>query len=346
VAARLRPTEEFIALFNNLKTATGGSPERVLRFYKDSTSIRDALHALHDFLARSDLERRVLHGRKVLIPRAAGFEDAWNEYYAKWRFKVIRPEFDWDAIDWDALIANYEPDHPTPPEHPTPRNERVWEGEQVEAELAAMASEPERPDPETDASFDPIRHDGGAAIELGVDRWEFGADGPSGDEAETNSCSIALGAYDYLVETIGLDLHEVFRRWRKVPVVFMPAHVANRYGASEKGSLLQLLDDAVRAYVFGAPAAAIAMCRSALEMVLKRHYGHGQWENAKLGNLVFLASKQYDFIKKGSLMPLVKQANRILHNYGQMERLSEQEDRTILRFLETVKFLIQRAPAP
>jgi hypothetical protein len=86
--------------------------------------------------------------------------------------------------------------------------------------------------------------------------------------------------------------------------------------------------------------------RWALEMVLKRHYGHGQWENAKLGQLVFLASKQYDFITKNSLNPLVKQANHILHNYGQIERLSEQEDRTILFFLETVKYLIQRAPVP
>ena len=67
----------------------------------------------------------------------------------------------------------------------------------------------------------------------------------------------------------------------------MSALVANRYGASEKGSLLHLLDDAVRAYVSGAPAAAIALCRAALEMVLKRHYGHGQWEKAKLGQLVF-----------------------------------------------------------
>jgi hypothetical protein len=115
---------------------------------------------------------------------------------------------------------------------------------------------------------------------------------------------------------------------------------------SEKGSLLHLLDDGVRAYVFGAPAASVAMCRAALEMVLKRHYGHGQWENAKLGNLVFLASKQYDFIEKASLKLLVKKANRILHNYGQIERLGEEEERTILLFLKTLKFLIEQAPKP
>jgi hypothetical protein len=236
--AGLSPTEEFIALFNNLKAAAGNTPERVPRFYKDSEAIRDALHALHDFLARTDLERRVFHGRKVVIPRAAGFENAWNEYYAKWHFKVIWPKASLvldldtllDALEADADEADAEPDHSTA------QYERAWKGERVEAEPVQMGNEPKRPDPETEASFDPLRHDGGAAIELGITELQSRVD-DGWDQAQRNSCSIALDSYDYLVETIGLDLHEVFRRWRKVPVVFMPAHVANRYGASEKGSL-------------------------------------------------------------------------------------------------------------
>jgi hypothetical protein len=71
VAAGLSPTEEFITLFNSLKAAAGNSPERVLLFYEYSKTIRDALRTLHDFLARSDLERRVFHGRKVIIFRQA-----------------------------------------------------------------------------------------------------------------------------------------------------------------------------------------------------------------------------------------------------------------------------------
>ena len=72
----------------------------------------------------------------------------------------------------------------------------------------------------------------------------------------------------------------------------MSALVANRYGASEKGSLLHLLDDAVRAYVSGAPAAAIALCRAALEMVLKRHYGWARpMGKGKARSARFLVSK-------------------------------------------------------
>jgi len=76
VAAGLSLTEEFVALFNNLREAAGNTPERVRIFYKDSKAIRDALHSLHEFLARTDLERRVFHGPKIVISRAAEFEVA------------------------------------------------------------------------------------------------------------------------------------------------------------------------------------------------------------------------------------------------------------------------------
>ncbi len=124
----------------------------------------------------------------------------------------------------------------------------------------------------------------------------------------------------------------------------MPAHVVNRYGASEKGSLLHLLDDTIRAYVFGAPAAAIAMCRAALEVVLKQHYLPDQQNNSDLSDLIILADKRYEFVQAGKIDPIRKKANGILHKYHDVERLSEEDERTILSYLKTLRFLIQRAP--
>ena len=72
--------------------------------------------------------------------------------------------------------------------------------------------------------------------------------------------------------------------------------------------------------MFGAPAAAIAMCRAAFETVLKRHYGHGDWERAGLEKVVSLASKRYDFIQEALIKPLVQQSNRILHDYEKADR--------------------------
>jgi len=335
MAAGLTLSEQFIALFNSLKEAAGNSPERVPVFYKDSKAIREALGALHNFLERTDLERRAFHSQKVVIPRAAGFEAAWKEYDAKWRFRVIWPELSSVSVfSWEELEKILDEPAPSRPSYD-------WKGQTVEREPTTTNGEFETLDPETEDTFDPLRHDGGAAIQLGIEQLE--ASNPPGFFAR-NSCRLAIGAYDYLTETIGLNVRDVFQRWRRVPVVFMPTHVSNSYGSNEKGSLLQLLDDAVRAYVFGAPAAAIAMCRAALETVLRQHYGRGKWEDEKLGQLVVLASRQYDFVQEKRITPLVQKANRILHNYAKADRLSEQDDRTILNFLKTVKFLIQRAP--
>jgi hypothetical protein len=124
----------------------------------------------------------------------------------------------------------------------------------------------------------------------------------------------------------------------------MPAHVSNKHGQTEKGSLYDLMDDAVRAYVCGAPAASIAMCRAALEMVFKDHYGKNQWDDLKLGKMIVLASQRFEFVDEGRLRRLTSNANSILHNYSNNKRMSEHDEKTILEFMKTVKFLIQRAP--
>jgi hypothetical protein len=114
---------------------------------------------------------------------------------------------------------------------------------------------------------------------------------------------------------------------------------------SDKGSLPHLLNDAVRAYVFGAPAAAFAMCRAAFEMILKRHYGEGEWEDPKqkLARVLALAEKR-GLIKRGDIKPLIDRADGILHRYAQEAVLSAEDERTILIFLATLKSLIEQAP--
>jgi hypothetical protein len=149
VAARLVPSEQFIVLFNNLKNAAGNSRERVRVFYKDSKAIRDALHGLHEFFARTDLERRVVQGRKGFIPRAAGFETAWKEYEAKWRFRVVWPEPEVMSDEEFLEFLEYVPVNPSiaTDERPIATDERPWRGEQIELEPPTTEDEPEGPEP-------------------------------------------------------------------------------------------------------------------------------------------------------------------------------------------------------
>ena len=79
-------------------------------------------------------------------------------------------------------------------------------------------------------------------------------------------------------------------------------------------------------------------------MVLKEHYGKGRWADCKLGEIIVLASQRFDFVDETRLRRLTSNANGIFHNYSKYARMSEQDEKTILEFLKTVKFLIQRAP--
>lgn len=310
MAARLSLFEEFVVLFNNLKSAVKDSPKRLVTFYSESKESSKAVKEFQNFLLETDFERRVFHGpEKLFVQTPPVFEIAWNDYQTRWAGALSHIELRPMLLDL-GLHPSFDPD------------------------ASPEDIEPGPPDPQYDNAFDPRSHDLAAAIELGVKRWDIEAE-IGDDEWVVNSCLVASDAYDYLVNTIRLDIGSAFARWRKVPVVFMPAHVSNRYGRSDSGSLPHLLDDAVRAYVFGAPAAAIAMCRAAYHMVKRNHYDHEQLQNA-----IILVSERFEY----PISKLVKKADEIMHNYDNRKRLSADDDRIIVNFLATVKFFIEHAP--
>ena len=102
----------------------------------------------------------------------------------------------------------------------------------------------------------------------------------------------------------------------------MPTHVAQQQQMSHFGPLTQLFDDAVRAYVCGAKAAAFAMCRALLETVLNQSYLSGEFtekdqlgreRNIPLSWLLARAGQRYRFVPIPELSGLVRIANKILH---------------------------------
>ena len=126
-------------------------------------------------------------------------------------------------------------------------------------------------------------------------------------------------------------------RWKRVDPVFVPDHVANAYGVSEPGSLYELLDQAVRAYVYGASAAAIAMCRALTKLILRRHYG---CEGEDLERIIIFAETQpnYRWMKRHKLQDKRRLANQVLHEYRHVA------DESVVAWLSTLKELIDRAP--
>jgi hypothetical protein len=366
--------EEFLVHFETLKSAAKGDPHRISNFREDSQAIRDAVGAMETFLLRTDFERRVFHGAKkhfAQVPSA--FEAAWNEYCQSWTAIVSstsQTEFDrtFPEIYSTKAYIQYEAAKKELKESRDAFERKLTgdaragkiEGVRVgpderlifsyrfgKLSVAVVKDCPQQeefdPDP-TFSEFDPRYHDGGHLIQEAMRYLQTLIE----EKKElADDIRVSVGAHEYITETIGLNISSIFRRWSGVPITFMPAHVSNKYSLTEKGSLYDLINDAVRAYVCGAPAAAIAMCRAALEMVLKNHYGKGRWEGPDLGlgKIIVLASQRYNFVDEGKLLRLARSANNILHNYSRQERMSPEDERTILEFLKTVKFLIQRAPA-
>jgi hypothetical protein len=105
-----------------------------------------------------------------------------------------------------------------------------------------------------------------------------------------------------------------------------------------------LLDNAVRAYVCGAPAAAIAMCRAVLEMVLKTRYlapNHASQEYG-LKKIISLAESRSAFLRKLRLSELKEAGDEILHRYHRRDPLSASDEKQIIDYMRTLKTLIQK----
>jgi len=194
-----------------------------------------------------------------------------------------------------------------------------------------------------------VLHDGGDALALGIDHLRGEVHRAN---VVANKCKIALEAFDYLTDPIGIDINDIFGRWREVPRVFVPLSVSNKHGA-ERGSLNDLLDDAVRAYVCGAPTAAVAVCRAVLEMVVKDHYASdpkdrtwthksGRQREMGLGALIVLAEKRFEFLRPLKLAALKDAGDEILHRYRRREPLSESDEKAIIEYMRTLKTLIQQ----
>ena len=322
-------------LFSAVKNAASNEPSRVTTFYKQHKPLKTAVNELYAFMSFGDFERRVFHAPKKYHPQTPkGFERAFRDYKDNWELLISDCLFPilLDLLELD--IGEEESDNNQPIATP---------------EVYA-------PDPEHEDRFDPLIHDGAKALEMAFWVTDSYADETNSKESADTihyASKIGLEAYDYLTDTIGLEVEGVFRRWRHVPTIFMPAHVSNAHGTTERGSLYDLIDDAVRAYVFGAPAAAVATCRAALETILKRHYDldyqfkdrEGRIRDKGLGELIILADEKYEFVQGKRLERLTLNANKVLHNYSGRNRMSERDEQSILDFLKTIKFMIERAPA-
>jgi hypothetical protein len=177
-----------------------------------------------------------------------------------------------------------------------------------------------------------------------VIQWLWNSYNGFADAGISEQLEEGMHSWEWFTDVVGIDLDGIEERWSTLSRVLLPTQISGHLGKGDD-NLVELLDDATKAYVLGLPAASVVMCRAICERVLKDFYLSGDDNNGTLKDIIILAEKQYFNVKKMNLMKHVRLANKVMHDY-QCGQLDDNEGESVRRFLETVKGLIEQIPEP
>jgi hypothetical protein len=326
----LRVSDEFLRCYRILIERTGDDPTAVKSLRKQDLglsylitrleNIRDAFDNLIDysqnihprfngkeFLAKTRELRRVVAN----VPRQ--FHDALEDFRLRWS----------DPHEMgSALVVDLDDLLPLPSEAEVRAARSQFAPDWLQELIDGLPDMPfEEGSDETDSTrhFDPSRDSAADAIERAESAYE------------DTAWNCGLSDYDYppgeaftwMHETVGVDLHEIERRWKEFPVIIVPQHISDGYGLEEPRGLYASLTQIRLAYMIGADLAAIALCRSVTERMIRFHYAFDV-PNAKdsrktkltgEGSLIEIVELREDrpFLRCFNLTAKVKEAHRILH---------------------------------
>lgn len=142
-----------------------------------------------------------------------------------------------------------------------------------------------------------------------------------------------IGALNYFEKVIGVDFHDINRRWGKAPNLFMSEKIKKK-----TDKLIEIYNEAVKSYVFGLNVSATAMCRALLEHILIYYYGLPRDDLVKV---VSLAENRFKKLKSLNLHKLRKDGNNVMHEYEAKSRI---EDATVVNYLLTIQALVNAIP--
>lgn len=311
-----RITEDFVRHYKLLIERTGNSPHGVRHALERQPDVAISIREL-DRIWHVIENHRKRSKRRWLVQTDPRFPRTLDDYGVRWGGAVV------DLWDWEAEKAGQVPIS-------------VW----LERELADLASKPSRPtvEDDTDWDFDPDEHSAASHIE-GISDYV----GDKTDDAPF--FSRAKGAFDWLKQTMGIDLAAMENRWHEFPVIAVPQHVSDAHGLNDPQSLYSYLENIRLAYVVGAFLAAISMCRSATEILLRDHYNPKD-HITPLTPLIRETQnrRQFGFMKQLNLVAKVNEANAILHIERDQIRNVERSRSLVRDWVKAIQELIAKVP--
>jgi hypothetical protein len=171
--------------------------------------------------------------------------------------------------------------------------------------------------------FDPERHSAAELISALADHCHD----RGGELPLWQRCA---GAFDWLKDTVGVDLGEIERRWKEMAPIPVPQEVSEGYELDHPESLFGYLGQVRLAYMMGADLAALAMCRAVTENLFRNHYNNND-KSPDLPSLIRITQEKprcgfmrhlhivdsVNIADRVDIADGVKEANRILHSKGE-----------------------------
>lgn len=301
--------ERFLVAFNALKTAVDDDPLKLDEEWRDSERVKALCDELAQLVRRFEFveQRSPLAFTHNVSPASAL---ARRDYDDRWRTAVTNVA----ERDLVALIAELLGDFGDVDD--TQELSSTPSCDSLAAEIAEWKELAREEESEIEQIMDYV--------------FQLREMDDCGDREWIGASLTAWGR----LESCGLDIAGTLWRRRALPHVLVPTHVARHYGQSH-ASLYSRLHQAGKAFVFGAPLAALALQRAVIEEVLTKHWGSekGWVQDANLPNL------QWD----ARANRLKRLANDALH--GDPQRLSADElDRSIIENFLLLRLLIEHAP--
>ena len=142
-----------------------------------------------------------------------------------------------------------------------------------------------------------------------------------------------IGAFNYFERVIGINFHDINRRWGNSPSLFISEKIKKK-----TNKLIEMYNEAVKSYIFGLNVASTAMCRALLEHILINYYGMPKDDLVKI---VSLAEKKFRKLESLNLHKLRMDGNEVLHEYESKSRI---EEVAVVSYLLSIRALVDFIP--
>lgn len=308
--------ELFLYRFKKLKSEINNAPKNLSWLAAERTDIQDLCNEIEQNYKAIAKHIETKDSKHTFVP--APFEDQFNEYKRNYRERVViaaKPAKEREANNIIESLNSWKQQWLSAGK----TENEFWDHFRNELGLNDIG-----------LAFDPLKDHPGFLMDSLKD---FVRDYAEVDEDELYDK--AVGAWGFFEKTIGIDFTAIYNRWGKAPKLYIPPHLQSKNTVP----LAELYHEAVKAYTFGNRIASVVMCRALMEHVLQKYY---QVEGENLQNIIAFAEVRFPQLKKLNMDKKRRLANDILHEYE--SRQSDLEDKAIIDFLRTIKYMVQQVP--